>query len=168
MLCNSVLTALLPQEHVLPAVSAVGHRPNNVHLGATLILRLSVSFHTVRMTRRILSRRFRALVGGSISGNSGEMSHYHFNVGLLLELWNSEQTDRETSIHPVLSFCLSSPYLSALPKKIPTLKSKLPSEMWHIGLKISVSLWLRGPVIKVSHRVPAILCVSVAKHLTWI
>ncbi len=158
VLCNSVLTALLPQEHVLPEVSAVGHRLNNTHLGAMLILGLSVSFHTVRMTRWILRRRFRALVGGSISGNSWEMSHYHFNVGLLLELWNSEQTDRETSICPVLSFCLSSPYLPALRKKIPTLKSKLLSEMWHIGLKISVSLWLWGPEIKVSHRIPAFLC----------
>lgn len=155
------MTALMHQEHALPAVSAVGHRPNNT----TLILGLSVSFHTVKMTRRILRRRFRALVGRSISGNSGEMSHYHFNVGLLLELWNSETTDRETSIPPILPFCLSAPYLSALPKKIPTLKSKLPPEMWHIGLKISVSLRLRGPVLKVSHRIPAFLCVPFAKHL---
>lgn len=74
------------KEHALPAVSAVGHRPNNVIPGATLILGLSVSFHfTVKMTRRILRRRFRALVGGCISGN-WEMSHYHFNAGLLLEL----------------------------------------------------------------------------------
>lgn len=74
------------KEHALPAVSAVGHRPNNVIPRATLILGLSVSFHfTVKMTRRILRRRFRALVGGCISGN-WEMSHYHFNAGLLLEL----------------------------------------------------------------------------------
>lgn len=67
-------------------VSSESHRPNDRHPRASLILRLSISFQAVSLIGWILRGRFRALGEGSISGNSGEMNHYHFNVSLLFEL----------------------------------------------------------------------------------